>query len=673
MSEENEIAPEAESEGEPDAQHEVEPEAQRAVEREAEAGVEPDAEAGVEPETEHGAEPFAEAQVPPKDFDALKECHRDLLERQQRTQITPEEVQEFVAEVTAAGSRIAPPGQRDQLRAYLRYWASYIHHETGVYPSIDLAPAPLALWTRFFRLLLLPAAAGIVLGLVVTAALLSDGWPFRSTPTPTATATLTATATVTATPTATASPTPTTTSTPTSTPIPTATTTPTWTPSPTWTATPTPTPDTTSMRVRLADLQSGEEISPRITLTGDYLNLRAGWSIHIVVQAASKGGKYFPLEPYATVPTTETSGEWAIEATFGQGEELEESEQYTVLLVVATSESARTDLAAAVQRGVDELPPGAVPFPQVVTVNRGPYIQIAEDRLVYVQFFRETEDFEVVTTRPDGSDPRRLTNSPRFSESDPDLSSARQQIAFVRHELQGAEIASSLWLMESNGQNQTLLLAEEGFQYERPVWSPDGRYIAYSARFTDEAGEERQQVFVYDPVTGVKTQVTDSPFPCGFPTWLAGGSALVFGSYTPVPGLPDQPSKALFRTDVDSLQSILLFDDPDGEETHPAVSPDGTKIAYVLITGSLEQSSREIHVLDLESGESTRVTSGAVDQFPTWHPNGRTLFFESVRETGSFAVWAVNLDGSNLRRITTAEEASARPAVAYMDAFLPLE
>lgn len=63
----------------------------------------------------------------------------------------------------------------------------------------------------------------------------------------------------------------------------------------------------------------------------------------------------------------------------------------------------------------------------------------------------------------------------------------------------------------------------------------------------------------------------------------------------------------------------------------PAWSPDGTRIAY---RGLAPDSTHEIYVLDVASGESNRITqeqqdveSGYTDQ-PSWLPDGRTIVFQ---------------------------------------------
>ena len=93
-------------------------------------------------------------------------------------------------------------------------------------------------------------------------------------------------------------------------------------------------------------------------------------------------------------------------------------------------------------------------------------------------------------------------------------------------------------------------------------------------------------------------------------------------------------------------------------ETEPAVSPDGTTIAYV----SNESGSTHIWLVDARGGPPLQwTTGGANDSHPTWFPDGRTIAFESDR-SGSEAIWkAPRLKGDAAELLVPA---AARPAIS---------
>lgn len=77
-------------------------------------------------------------------FKTLQDAHLALLARQDAAPDDPALVaaaEAYIADVTAGSTWVADPGERDLLRAYLRYWAGVIYQQRGVYPKTELRPA----------------------------------------------------------------------------------------------------------------------------------------------------------------------------------------------------------------------------------------------------------------------------------------------------------------------------------------------------------------------------------------------------------------------------------------------------------------------------------------------------------------------------------------------------
>jgi hypothetical protein len=580
-------------------------------------------------------------------FQNLQSSHEALLQRQQANEPILNEVKAYIEQVRAASSQVGAPRERDQLRANLRYWAGYVFDQEKVYPNIDLAPGPTI--TSPSRLLPISIAVGGVLGLigVLMCALLGGSLFFRG-PLPTTTVTATA---VGFKPTSSATHTPL---------IPTATLTPT----DTLTPVPSPTINPAGIVVQLTNPQEGQAVNPLVTLSGIYSNLQPGWSIHALLQPLSGGGRYFPLPDFFIVPTGVTSGDWSLAATLGQGAELERPEQYNLRLIVAIDDLGRKALQDAEKTGFEQIPAGLIPFPQVITLSRGAYYAIDETRVLYTSV-GENGTLELFAARLDGSDIRQITNTHRISEADASLSPSGRQIAFVGQEIDssGNEVLS-LWLMDSDGQNPIVLAREPGANYERPRWSPDGSYLAYSARVTDEEGTGIR-LFIFDLSTKDSRKLTTGLLAPRFPSWMPDGKSLVFSAFS-----SSGTAQDLFQIDIASRQVTPLLETTTAEETQPTVSPDGQKIAYVGYPNQDPSSNRDIFVLDLATGESKRLTTGsALDWFPAWSPDGH-IYFESWRD-GTY-IWAMDVDGANQHQILHGEPTSAGPYVGLMVAFLPL-
>ena len=77
-------------------------------------------------------------------FEELQAMHERLMEQSKAPADTPafvEEVQHDIQEMCVAAEDIPAPRERDQLRAILRFWASYVYDHTGTYPDTTLRPA----------------------------------------------------------------------------------------------------------------------------------------------------------------------------------------------------------------------------------------------------------------------------------------------------------------------------------------------------------------------------------------------------------------------------------------------------------------------------------------------------------------------------------------------------
>ncbi len=133
---------------------------------------------------------------------------------------------------------------------------------------------------------------------------------------------------------------------------------------------------------------------------------------------------------------------------------------------------------------------------------------------------------------------------------------------------------------------------------------------------------------------------------------------------------PDHTQRALLISDNYTSSMNLFVSDANGENlrqlthtsglinTFPVWSPDGGRIAFV----STRSGQQEIYVVDVQSGAERRLTYNPVSATnPVWSPDGQNIAFMSFAG-GNRSIWIVNADGSQLYRLRTSTPEAISPA-----------
>ncbi len=209
----------------------------------------------------------------------------------------------------------------------------------------------------------------------------------------------------------------------------------------------------------------------------------------------------------------------------------------------------------------------------------------------------------------------------------------------------------------TDGTGATRVVGDNPAQDAQPSWSPDGRQIAFrSAR----AGST--DIWRMDADGSSPTRLTSTASWPEFPTWSPVGDRIGFRS---------AGSMATISTDGARLTALA-----DSVCYAPlAWSPDGTRIAfarYRLKSPELHQqepwlpaSESDIYVMAADGSGLVNVTQDpAVDQAPTWSPDGGQLAFVSDR-TGLPMLYVVNADGTNLVQVAGPVAAILGPLAAW--------
>lgn len=130
------------------------------------------------------------------------------------------------------------------------------------------------------------------------------------------------------------------------------------------------------------------------------------------------------------------------------------------------------------------------------------------------------------------------------------------------------------------------------------------------------------------------------------PVFSPDGRNIVFVSTRQPAAAPGQAWNAIYVMKADG-SGVKRLSPANTADYSPAWSPQGDLIAFA--SGSGKAGGTDLFVMRLEgSGRRLVVKNGG---WPSFAADGRSLFFHSLRQ-GRWGVWRVNLDGSNLMRIT---------------------
>jgi Tol biopolymer transport system component len=191
-----------------------------------------------------------------------------------------------------------------------------------------------------------------------------------------------------------------------------------------------------------------------------------------------------------------------------------------------------------------------------------------------------------------------------------------------------------------------------------PVWSPDGQKIAFlriiggSAQYiVAPVGGGAEEKVAEFPAAGDQAQ----PFPAL--AWLRDGESLV------VTATSEKQASAIALVNLSDKKITRVTNPPEGSDgdSTPAVSPDGSMIAFVRANGS---DGADIHLCDPTGGALRRLTfDDRLIRGLSWTPDGHDLVYAANR-AGGHRLWRVPAFGGTPREIPIAGRQARYPAVA---------
>jgi serine/threonine-protein kinase len=190
------------------------------------------------------------------------------------------------------------------------------------------------------------------------------------------------------------------------------------------------------------------------------------------------------------------------------------------------------------------------------------------------------------------------------------LSPDGSHIAWVLRESDRA--TRDIWVLEIKRDMLTRLTFDDGVEKD-PVWSPDGSWIYFSSDRVNGVGEifRRKADGSGDAERMTTAQNTQRP-----ESISPDGNTLVFWESL-------QAGGEIMMLHLDKERKVEPFMTTPFGELDPAVSPDGTLIAYT----SNETGIFEVYIRRFPSGSGRVKVSPGVGGFPKWSPDGTELFY----------------------------------------------
>jgi Tol biopolymer transport system component len=208
---------------------------------------------------------------------------------------------------------------------------------------------------------------------------------------------------------------------------------------------------------------------------------------------------------------------------------------------------------------------------------------------------------------------------------------------------------TDLYVVNADGTNKLRLTRTPLWNELNLSWSPDGTRMAF-----DVASSE---IWVMNADGTDLTHLDPSCDFCWGPAWSSDGSHLVFASN-------DFPSTDadIWVMEDDGSKPARLTTTTTREETRPAWSPDGSKIAFIGQSDSFPYPS-DIYVMDANGSNSVNLTNdGAAYGGLEWSPNGTRIAFSMTNDKGNGDVYKMASNGTNRVRLTTNSASDGSPS-----------
>jgi len=231
-------------------------------------------------------------------------------------------------------------------------------------------------------------------------------------------------------------------------------------------------------------------------------------------------------------------------------------------------------------------------------------------------------------------------------EQTPALSPDGQHLAFVWNGGTGTHFSLYVKVV---GTEESLRLTNKASLDFDPVWSPDGRYIAFCRILKGATG-----IYIIPALGGAERKVRNTGWDgdinqdywiLGHLSWSPDGKLLAYSDHA---SHSEGSNSSIFLLSLDSLEVRTLTSPLHSKgDFDPQFSPDGQTLAFVRVS-----QDTSIYTIPVAGGQEQRLSSDQTwKEDLAWTPDGREIVF-----SGSNGLWKISHRGGEPERLPFGED-----------------